>query len=97
MFDVIILGSGPAGASLAKFLNDTNLKFLLLGKPSFGKSIETLGPNFKDWIPKIGISEEILNEKFSITTEAVSGWESKEFNSNNFFWFFSKLVEENKG
>ncbi|HQU31091.1 MAG: geranylgeranyl reductase family protein [Planctomycetia bacterium] len=64
IFDVIIVGAGPAGSSTATFLSRQGLKVLFLDKAIFPRDKvcgDCLAPQALYWLDELGCVDEVLN------------------------------------
>lgn len=77
--DVLIIGGGPAGSSVATFLAQAGHDVVLLEKSQFPRNQvgESLIPHFWKFTDALGVSEKIRNEGFIAKSGGITAWNGK--------------------
>ena len=71
MFDLIIIGGGPAGVGAGVYASRKQLKTLLVAKEWGGQSI--VSPDIQNWIGTISLSGDELAEQLKGHLKAYAG------------------------
>lgn len=83
--DVLVIGAGPAGSTIARLLAEWDYSVLLLRGPQFRNSLaESLPPSIKNIFEVVGIRQEIENAGFHHARGNTSWWTDSEARVENF-------------
>ena len=86
--DVAVIGTGPAGSTVALKLSKAGLSVALLGLPHYSKKLygETLSPYIKSRLTHLGIWQDFLSDEHLPSAGNISAWGDTETNECNFIF-----------
>ena len=88
IFDVAIIGNGPAGSTVALNLSKLGISAALFGLPPYAKKLfgETLSPEIKAILCSMDIWSDFLSDGHLPSTGNISSWGDEETKEHNFIF-----------
>jgi flavin-dependent dehydrogenase len=88
LIDVVVIGDGPAGATVALKLSKLGLSVVLLGLPFSSKKLfgETLPPDIKSSLIQLDLWKDFLNDGHLPSAGNISIWGDREVKETNFIF-----------
>ena len=87
-FDIVVIGDGPAGSTVALQLIKLGYSVALIGLPLIGKKLfgETLPPDIKNSLIQLGVWKDFLNDGHLPSAGNLSAWGDTEISETNFIF-----------